>query len=74
MVEPLTGILGVNRDILGCGVGAKPVANMDVFCFAHESLIQKGVELPSGLKHLKEFLKVFTSELKMAGIKVVFQQ
>ena len=29
----LTGILGVNRDILGCGIGASPIANMDVFCF-----------------------------------------
>ena len=28
----LTGILGVNRDILGCGLGARPIANMDVFC------------------------------------------
>jgi phosphoribosylformylglycinamidine synthase len=28
----LTGILGVNRDILGCGLGALPVANTDVFC------------------------------------------
>ena len=29
----LTGILGVNRDILGAGLGARPVANTDVFCF-----------------------------------------
>ena len=29
----LTGILGVNRDILGAGLGAKPVANTDIFCF-----------------------------------------
>ncbi len=30
----LTGILGVNRDILGCGMGARPIFNTDVFCFA----------------------------------------
>lgn len=30
----LTGIVGVNRDILGCGIGAKPIFNTDVFCFA----------------------------------------
>jgi len=30
----LTGILGVNRDILGAGLGARPIANTDVFCFA----------------------------------------
>lgn len=34
----ITGILGVNRDILGCGLGAKPIANMDVFCLSHENL------------------------------------
>jgi phosphoribosylformylglycinamidine synthase len=31
----LTGILGVNRDILGTGLGAKPIFNTDVFCFAY---------------------------------------
>ncbi|MCA9788213.1 MAG: phosphoribosylformylglycinamidine synthase, partial [Cyanobacteria bacterium HKST-UBA05] len=31
----LTGIVGVNRDILGTGLGAKPVFNTDVFCFAN---------------------------------------
>ncbi len=29
-----TGIGGVIRDILGTGLGAKPVCNTDVFCFA----------------------------------------
>jgi phosphoribosylformylglycinamidine synthase subunit PurSL len=33
----LTGILGVNRDILGTGLGAKPIFNTDVFCFAYPS-------------------------------------
>jgi phosphoribosylformylglycinamidine synthase II len=33
----LTGILGVNRDILGTGLGAKPIFNTDVFCFAFPS-------------------------------------
>tara|TARA_B100001971_G_C18268046_1_gene596629 strand:+ start:64163 stop:67096 length:2934 start_codon:yes stop_codon:yes gene_type:complete len=28
----LTGILGVNRDIMGTGLGAQTIANMDVFC------------------------------------------
>jgi phosphoribosylformylglycinamidine synthase len=30
----LTGIVGVNRDIIGCGMGAKPIFNTDIFCFA----------------------------------------
>ncbi|MBY0517465.1 MAG: hypothetical protein K2P81_11175 [Bacteriovoracaceae bacterium] len=34
----LTGILGVNRDILGVGMGAKPVANTNVFCLGPSQL------------------------------------
>ncbi|NQY81108.1 MAG: phosphoribosylformylglycinamidine synthase [Candidatus Caenarcaniphilales bacterium] len=30
----ITGIVGVNRDAIGCGLGAKPVANTFGFCFA----------------------------------------
>jgi len=30
----LTGILGVQRDVLGTGLGAKPFAGLDVLCFA----------------------------------------
>jgi phosphoribosylformylglycinamidine synthase subunit PurSL len=30
----LTGILGVNRDVMGAGIGARLIANTDVFCFA----------------------------------------
>lgn len=30
----LTGILGVQRDVLGTGLGAKPFAALDVLCFA----------------------------------------
>ena len=30
----LTGIVGVNRDLMGVGMGASMVCNMDVFCFA----------------------------------------
>ena len=33
----LTGILGVNRDVLGTGLGARPLFNTDVFCFAYPS-------------------------------------
>jgi phosphoribosylformylglycinamidine synthase len=30
----LTGIVGVNRDSVGTGMGARPIFNTDVFCFA----------------------------------------
>lgn len=43
----LTGILGVNRDIMGTGLGARPVANTDVFCVG----MPDEDELPKGLLH-----------------------
>jgi len=44
----LTGILGVNRDILGTGLGARPIFNTDIFCFAYPSdkLAQRPKLLP----------------------------
>jgi phosphoribosylformylglycinamidine synthase len=33
----LTGILGVNRDVLGTGLGARPLFNTDILCFAYPS-------------------------------------
>jgi phosphoribosylformylglycinamidine synthase subunit PurSL len=44
----LTGIVGVNRDILGTGMGAKPLFNTDVFCFAHpdEAYAKRPTMLP----------------------------
>jgi phosphoribosylformylglycinamidine synthase subunit PurSL len=45
----LTGILGVNRDILGTGLGARPIFNTNVLCFAHPSddLVQRPKLLPA---------------------------
>ena len=55
----LTGILGVNRDILGVGMGARPVANTDVLCFGLPDWSEKQVEenLPSGLKHPRRIME-----------------
>ncbi len=44
----MTGIVGVNRDILGTGLGARPIANTDVFCFGPPDY--QG-EVPKGLFH-----------------------
>lgn len=49
----LTGILGVNRDIMGTGLGARPVANTDVFCVG----MPDEDELPKGLLHPAEILR-----------------
>ena len=46
----MTGIVGVNRDILGTGLGARPIANTDVFCFGppdYTGNIPKGLFHPS---------------------------
>jgi phosphoribosylformylglycinamidine synthase subunit PurSL len=55
----LTGILGVNRDILGTGMGAMPVANTDVFCFGPIEYPLKGTEnqMPKGLLYPKNLLE-----------------
>lgn len=49
----LTGIVGVNRDILGCGLGAKPIFNTDVFCLASPSYDKP---LPERLLHPRRIL------------------
>jgi len=55
----LTGILGVNRDILGAGLGAKPVANMDVFCFAEPDMPRADEKafMPQGPKPPRRMLE-----------------
>ena len=44
-----TGIGGCIRDVLGCGLGALPVANTDVFCVAPPDWTS--VALPKGVLH-----------------------
>ncbi len=45
----ITGIVGVNRDILGTGKGARPIFNTDVLCFASPDTPRS--EVPPGLLH-----------------------
>ncbi len=48
----LTGILGVNRDILGVGLGAKPIANTNVFCLAENNYFKDNdISMPLLLKN-----------------------
>jgi phosphoribosylformylglycinamidine synthase subunit PurSL len=44
-----TGVGGVIRDVLGCGRGARPVANLDVFCVGPLDL--EPARLPKGALH-----------------------
>ncbi len=50
----LTGIGGVNRDILGCGLGARPIFNTDVFCVAP---LDWSETLPDRLMHPRRILE-----------------
>lgn len=59
----ITGILGVNRDVLGTGMGAKPVANMDMLCFGY--LDEK--EIPEGAMHPKRIAAGVIKGIKDGG-------
>lgn len=50
-----TGLGGVIRDPLGTGLGAKPVCNTDVFCFAPPDT--PADQLPPGVLHPRRVLK-----------------
>jgi len=50
-----TGIGGVIRDPMGTGLGAKPIANTDVFCFAPPDT--PADQLPPGVLHPRRVMK-----------------
>ncbi|KPJ52750.1 MAG: phosphoribosylformylglycinamidine synthase [Planctomycetes bacterium DG_58] len=50
-----TGIGGVIRDPMGTGLGAKPIANTDVFCFGRPEM--KMEDVPKGALHPKRVMK-----------------
>ena len=50
-----TGIGGVIRDCLGTGLGARPILNTDVFCFA--PVDTRSEEVPRGVLHPRRVMK-----------------
>jgi len=50
-----TGIGGVIRDPMGTGLGAKPIANTDIFCFAPPDTPME--QVPKGVLHPRRLLK-----------------
>jgi phosphoribosylformylglycinamidine synthase len=60
----MTGIVGVNRDILGTGLGARPIANMDVFCFGPPDYAG---DLPGGLFHPSRVLRGVHAGIRAGG-------
>ncbi len=51
----ITGIVGVNRDILGTGLGAKPIFNTNVLCFGYPNTPQE--EMPAGFMHPRDIME-----------------
>ncbi|TWU04594.1 phosphoribosylformylglycinamidine synthase subunit PurL [Stieleria varia] len=60
-----TGIGGVIRDPMGTGMGAKPVCNTDVFCFAPPDT--PADELPPGVLHPRRVMKGVVSGVRDYG-------
>jgi len=60
-----TGIGGVIRDILGVGLGAKPLANTDVFCFGDPNT--ETSKVPEGMHHPKRIMKGVVSGVRDYG-------
>ncbi len=50
-----TGIGGVIRDPMGTGLGARPIANTDIFCFGPPDT--KMEDLPKGVLHPRRIMK-----------------
>jgi phosphoribosylformylglycinamidine synthase II len=60
-----TGAGGVIRDILGTGLGAKPIANTDVFCVAYPE--RGNIPLPKGVIHPKRVLQQVVAGVRDYG-------
>lgn len=60
-----TGVGGCIRDIMGCGLGAKPIASTDVFCLAPPDFKEQRV--PAGVLHPRRVLKGVVSGVRDYG-------
>lgn len=60
-----TGLGGVIRDPLGTGLGARPICNTDVFCFAPPDVSDK--DLPPGVLHPRVVMRGVVSGVRDYG-------
>lgn len=71
-IEPyggaITGIVGVNRDIMGAGLGAYLLFNTDIFCFAPPDYPRE--QLPSNILHPRRILKGVRKGVEHGGNKI----
>jgi len=69
----ITGIVGVNRDIMGTGKGARPIFNTNVLCFAYPDTPERDV--PERLLHPRRVMDGVHSGIvdggNQSGIPVV---
>jgi phosphoribosylformylglycinamidine synthase len=63
-----TGLGGVIRDPLGTGLGAKPICNTDVFCFAPPDTPAES--LPSGVLHPLKIIKGVVAGVRDYGNRI----
>jgi len=63
-----TGIGGVIRDSLGTGLGAKPVCNTDVFCFAPPDTPLE--QLPPGVLHPRRVMQGVVAGVRDYGNRI----
>lgn len=71
-IEPFggasTGIGGVIRDVLGTGMGGRPVANTDVFCFAPPTMAEE--TLPPGVLPPRQVMQGVVGGVKEYGNQI----
>ncbi len=60
-----TGIGGVIRDPMGTGMGAKPIANTDIFCFGEPDIPAE--KIPKGVLHPRRIMKGVVSGVRDYG-------
>ncbi len=60
-----TGIGGVIRDVLAAGLGAKPIANTDIFCFAEPDFPED--QVPEGIIHPRKTMEGVVSGVRDYG-------
>jgi phosphoribosylformylglycinamidine synthase len=63
-----TGLGGVIRDPLGTGLGAKPICNTDVFCFAPPDTPPE--DLPPGVLHPRKIMKGVVAGVRDYGNRI----
>ncbi|MDD5327383.1 MAG: phosphoribosylformylglycinamidine synthase subunit PurL [Phycisphaerae bacterium] len=60
-----TGIGGVIRDPMGTGLGSRPIANTDIFCFGEPD--KKLEDIPKGVLHPRRIMKGVVSGVRDYG-------